>query len=262
MLILVKIMTWMASPIGFMLWGSLLGLIIFWLTRWKNYARFLISLSIIQLAIFSSPIISGRLLGGLEERARLLEKSSQHAELILSGKKYAAIILLGGGVTPANPPNRPRPNLGSGANRAWHAVRLYRQGLAPKIIITGGRPPSLETRENIQTEAQAIKMLLIDFGIPDKVIFLEETARNTRENAEKIKPFLGEGRGALVTSAFHMPRAVATFKKQGLSVDAFPTDFNADPQITPLWTKLLPNSGSLGTSEVSIKEYIALLLDY
>ncbi|MFN5448801.1 MAG: hypothetical protein ACK48Z_05350, partial [Burkholderiales bacterium] len=63
MLILIKIMTWMASPIGFMLWGSFLGLVILWLTRWKKSARFLISVSIIQLAIFASPIVSGSLLG-------------------------------------------------------------------------------------------------------------------------------------------------------------------------------------------------------
>ncbi len=262
MLVLIKILTWMASPIGFMLWGSLLGLIILSLTRWKKSARFLISVSIIQLAIFASPIVSGSLLGGLEERARLLEKTNQHAELILSGNKYAAIILLGGATAPANPPKRPYPDLGSAADRMWHAARLYREGLAPKIIITGGRSPGLETRNDIQTEAQAMRMLLIDFGVPESAMILEEGARNTRENASKTKALIGEQRAALVTSAFHMPRSIATFEKEGLRVDAFPTDFNVDPDVSAFWARLLPDSDSLGASEAAIKEYIALLIGY
>ena len=196
MLVLIKILTWMASPIGFMLWGGFLGLILLWSTRWKKSAKFLIGASIIQLAIFASPVVSNSLLGALEERARQLEQNNQQAELILSGNKYAAIILLGGATAPANPPKRPYPDLGGAADRMWHAARLYRQGLAPKIIITGGRSPGLETRNDIQTEAQAMRLLLIDFGVPDSAMILEEGARNTRENASKTKALIGEQRVA------------------------------------------------------------------
>ncbi len=262
MLVLIKILTWMASPIGFMLWGGFLGLILLWSTRWKKSAKFLIGASIIQLAIFASPFVSNSLLGALEERARELEQNNQQAELILSGNKYAAIILLGGATAPANPPKRPYPDLGGAADRMWHAARLYRQGIAPKIIITGGRSPGLETRNEIQTEAQAMRLLLIDFGVPDSAMILEEGARNTRENASKTKALIGEQRVALVTSAFHMPRSIATFRKEGLLIDAFPTDFNVDPDVSALWTRLLPNSGSLGASEAAIKEYIALMIGY
>jgi len=262
MLVLIKILTWMASPIGFMLWGGFLGLILLWSTRWKKSAKFLIGASIIQLAIFASPVVSNSLLGALEERARELEQNNQQAELILSGNKYAAIILLGGATAPANPPKRPYPDLGGAADRMWHAARLYRQGLAPKIIITGGRSPGLETRNDIQTEAQAMRLLLIDFGVPDSAMILEEGARNTRENASKTKALIGEQRVALVTSAFHMPRSIATFRKEGLLIDAFPTDFNVDPDVSALWDRILPTSKNLNASEVAIKEYIALLIGY
>jgi uncharacterized SAM-binding protein YcdF (DUF218 family) len=262
MLVLIKILTWMASPIGFMLWGGFLGLILLWSTRWKKSAKFLIGASIIQLAIFASPVVSNSLLGALEERARELEQNNQQAELILSGNKYAAIILLGGATAPANPPKRPYPDLGGAADRMWHAARLYRQGLAPKIIITGGRSPGLETRNDIQTEAQAMRLLLIDFGVPDSAMILEEGARNTRENASKTKALIGEQRVALVTSAFHMPRSIATFRKEGLLIDAFPTDFNVDPDVSALWDRILPTSNSLNASETAIKEYIALLIGY
>ena len=252
----------MASPIGFLLWGSLLGIILLLSTRWKKSAKCLIGLSIVQVAIFASPVVSDSLMGGLEERARELEKNNQQAELILSDNKYAAIVLLGGGVGPANPPRRPHPDLGGGADRVWHAARLYRRGLAPIIILTGGRAPGLESRDDIQTEAQAMRLVLIDFGVPESAMILEEGARNTRENASKTKALIGEQRAALVTSAFHMPRSIATFEKEGLRVDAFPTDFNVDPDVSALWARLLPNSGSLGASEAAIKEYIALLVGY
>ena len=262
MLILIKILTWMASPIGFLLWGSLLGIILLLSTRWKKSAKCLIGLSIIQVVIFASPVVSDGLMGALEERARELEKNNQQAELILSDNKYAAIVLLGGGVGPANPPRRPHPDLGGGADRVWHAARLYRRGLAPIIILTGGRAPGLESRDDIQTEAQAMRLVLIDFGVPDSAMVLEEGARNTRENASRTKALIGEKRVALVTSAFHMPRSMATFQREGIRVDAFPTDFNADSESAVFWAKLLPTSGSLGGSEAAIKEYIALLIRY
>lgn len=261
MLILIKILTWMASPTGFLVWGSTLGAIL-GITRWRRTSKVLVILAVSQLIVFASPMISERLMGGLEERARGLESKNKKAERLLSAERYAAIVLLGGATAPAQPPHRPHPDLGNAADRIWHAARLYREGLAPKIIVSGGRSPGLEKRKDIQTEAQSMAMLLTDLGIPATALILEEEARSTRENASFTKNLVKNNRVALVTSAFHMPRSVASFEKEGVNVDAYPTDFQIAPETKPLWARVLPTASALEESETALKEYLALLINY
>lgn len=260
--IVIKILTWIASPLGILTLGALcaLGLLFSRRLRWLSVT--IIFLSIIQLIGFSSPLIADALMDRLENQARSLAEGGKRAEKILEQKKYAAIILLGGATTPASPPRRPDPDLGSAADRIWHAARLYQQGLAPQIIVSGGRSPGLESATEIQTEAEAMRLLLLNLGVPPSAIVLEEESRTTRENAALTKKLIGNQPAALVTSAFHMPRSIKNFQKEGLVVDAFPTDFQVTPEVTPLWARMLPTAGALQRSEIAIKEYIALLVNY
>lgn len=262
MLIVIKILTWIASPLGILTLGGLCTLLTLFSRRLRWLSLSIISLSVIQLIAFSSPLVADALLDRLENQARTLAESGQRAEKILEQKRYAAIILLGGATTPASPPRRPDPDLGSAADRIWHAARLYQQGLAPKIIVSGGRSPGLESATQIQTEAQAMRLLLLNLGVPPAAIELEEQSRTTRENAALTKKLIGNQPAALVTSAFHMPRSIKNFQKEGLAVDAFPTDFQVTPEVTPLWARMLPTAGALQKSEMALKEYIALLVNY
>lgn len=218
--------------------------------------------AVLQVIVFSSPFVSDYLVGTLEADARALQAKNQRAEKILSNERYGAIVLLGGATAPAHPPERPYPDLGDATDRIWHAARLYKQGLAPKIIVSGGRSPGMETRSDIQTEAQIMRDVLLDLGVPNSAIVLEDQARTTRENAEKTKSLVNNQSVALVTSAFHMPRSLKTFEKAGLKVDAYPTDFRVAPQASPLWDRLLPKAGNLEQSEMAIKEFIALVIGY
>ena len=139
MLVLIKILTWFASPTGIFIAGNLLGVALLW--KFRRIARVVIMLSGLQLAVFAMPLTAEHLLGELEEKARELERQNDKAQRLLSGEKYAAIVLLGGATSPASPPKRLHPDLGAAADRMWHAARLYKEGLAPIIIISGGRSP-------------------------------------------------------------------------------------------------------------------------
>ncbi len=163
---------------------------------------------------------------------------------------------------PQAPPLRPHPDLGDAADRVWHAARLYRQGIAPLVIVSGGVAPGLESKQGIQTEGQAMRRLLLDFGVPAKAIVVEEKSRATRENAALTKEIVGKGRAALVTSAFHMPRAWRNFQRLDIKTDAFPTDFRVASSVEPLWNRLLPNANALQNSEAALKEYIANFFKY
>lgn len=260
MLILIKFLTWLASPIGMLISGLVLAWILAF-TRWRKTAMAFAAISIAQLIAFSTAPMSDALLGHLEDRARLLESKNTDPKT-RAAEPYAAIVLLGGAINPPDPPRRLYPDLNDAADRIWHAARLYRQGVAPRIIATGGRGPGLEHRSDLASEAAMMRLLLIDFGVPASAIVLEESSRSTRENAEFTKKIAGNQRIALVTSAFHMPRALATFQKAGVLADAFPTDFRVAPETAPDWSRWLPSSSNLQRSETALKEYLALALRY
>lgn len=261
-LVLIKILTWMASPTGFFIWGLALAGLIRWLRR-KKTSVVLAAIAVGQVALFCTPFISDGLLGELEDRARILEsQNSKTVQPPRSVNAYGAIVILGGAVGSAYPPKRPHPDLMDSSDRIWHGARLFKQKLAPMVIVSGGKGPGLEDRADIPSEAQSMRIFLVNFGIPPDAIVLEEKSRTTKENAAFVKELVGDKPVALVTSAAHMPRALANFKKAGVDADAYPTDFKAIPEMRANWERWLPTGASLQRSESTLKEYLALFMGY
>lgn len=260
MLVLIKVLTWAASPIGFLVWAGLLGLILATRTRrCRRTGRVLLWISVSQVVVFAMPLVSGGLSKGLEDRTKEIVKQNVVSP---PKQKYDAIVILGGGIGPAYPPDRPYPDLGPDAGRVWHAARLYKQGASDKIIISGGRGPGLEGRNDIQTEAEATRIFLKDLGIPDSALILEGESRTTQENASFTAKLMPGGKIALVTSTFHIPRSIANFRKYNLVVDAHPSDCCLTPSTSPLYAKILPTAGSLEWSSIALKEWLALAISY
>ena len=73
---------------------------------------------------------------------------------------------------------------------------------------------------------------------------------------------LGDGLVALVTSAYHMPRALQIASRAGLDVGAFPTDYQATPSVRLPWDNWMPSIDGLGSLIMAIKELIALNFDF
>jgi uncharacterized SAM-binding protein YcdF (DUF218 family) len=167
-----------------------------------------------------------------------------------------AMVVLGGAVSP---PMRGQTeiDLKSGADRVWYAARLFHAGKAPLVLLSGGG----DLEHQAFSEARAMAVFLQDLGVPAQAIALEETSRNTRQNAAFSAALL-KARGIehilLVTSALHMPRALALFKAQGLQVTPAPTDFVAShdpPSDLQAW---LPDAGALNGSALAMKELVGL----
>lgn len=106
--------------------------------------------------------------------------------------------------------------------RSIHAADLYHAGYAPAIICTGGtgdwgRPES---------EAGACRDVLIDYGVPEDAIYMEQTSRSTEENALNVRPILeqnGWNTVLLVSDKYHMLRAQWIFNSVGISIIPSPT---------------------------------------
>lgn len=144
----------------------------------------------------------------------------------------------------------------SAADRFIQAVKLYRTGRVKHLLISGGNGKMDNADFH---EAVFVKNELIQFGVPDSVIFVEDLSNNTADNAINSKhildsvqlqpPFL------LITSAFHMPRALATFENAGLNVDGFPAHFT-DGMDSFSFDDLLPRPSVLLTWNNFFKEAI------
>ena len=114
--------------------------------------------------------------------------------------------------------------------------------------------------DNSALEAPLIARLLESFGVaPERIVF-EDRSRNTAENAqfsrELVKPKRGE-RWLLVTSAYHMPRAVGCFRRVGFMVEAYPVDWQ-----TPGWialTSVTDLSEGLSRTDLAVHEWVGLI---
>lgn len=137
------------------------------------------------------------------------------------------------------------------------AAQLYLAGRAPKVLLSGG------ALEGDVSEARGMAYTIRQQGVPETALILENSSRTTYENAALTEDALksrGIGKVLLVTSALHMPRAMAAFSKQGVQAIAAPNP----PQIVapadgslPLW---LPDQRTFDASRSILKEYAGLFI--
>jgi uncharacterized SAM-binding protein YcdF (DUF218 family) len=116
-----------------------------------------------------------------------------------------------------------------GADRVTHTVQLYSLGLIKKVLISGGSGMLLHEEE---PEANKFRKAMIMMGVAPEDIYIENETRNTYESAVAVKPMLDSLHYAakdclLITSAFHMRRSLACYRKAGVELEPFTTDFYA-----------------------------------
>ena len=201
----------------------------------------LLVLALAELWSFSTPLVSRLLLTTLEKG------TSSH---VMSSADVA--ILLGGMVRGHDG----QLDLTDAVDRAVTAFRLLKSGQVKKILVTGGNLPW--SSDQIP-EAQHIASLLREWGTPASAILIEDQSRNTWENAVNTKRLWqdqGFMSGFLVTSASHMPRALAVFHRAGLSVMPAATDFRAKPYFEGGILAVLPDAEALEDSTTALKEWI------
>ena len=165
-----------------------------------------------------------------------------------------AIVILGGGVEE----DEHGINLQAGADRVWFGARLFHAGRAPLVILSGG---SAEELGVVWPEAPAMAAFIKNLDVPEAALVLESGSRTTRENAINTLPLLqarGINRILLVTSAQHMPRALATFRKLGIDAIAAPTDFEASPPSGNWLLRWMPRAAALERSSRALKEYLGM----
>ena len=252
MLLLTKILSQIAYPLLTTLLLAIGAGILFWRGR-RRLGGWLLSIALGWLWLWSTPAFSDWLRATLEQRYPPAPLEQLPAA--------DAIVVLGGAMEAAAPPLRPDPNLGAAADRVWHAARLYRAGKAPRVLASGGKLPWSGIE---QPESSVMAALLQELGVPAAVILQESASRTTRENRDYSLPLLqahGVRRILLVTSALHLPRALALFRATDLEVIPAPTDFEIDSPSNAHLLRWLPDAQALADGSRAFKEYLGGWVD-
>jgi uncharacterized SAM-binding protein YcdF (DUF218 family) len=245
-LLATKVLTTLGSPLGLAIALALLGLIC-----WRRLGRWGIGLAVLVLWGASIAPSADWLLGQLE--------AANPARPISSFPHADAAIVLGGSLGQPLPP-RLEPDLSDAADRVVYAARLFRAGKVDAVLVTGGNLPWLPSAK---PESQLVTGLLIEFGVPSDAIVQDPESQTTRENAinsAAIMKARGWQTGLLVTSAAHMPRALAAFRRVGLKVIPATTDVRVVYRSYNSPLDFLPDAGALAETSAAIKERIGMLV--
>ena len=213
----------------------------------RKSASGLMAAAIALLWLASTPFVADTLYSALEARYRPVPLG----DLPTSD----CIVLLGGAVSPALWP-RVDIELQEAVDRVYKTAQLVRAGRARFVIVSAGNQP---WSASPWAEAELIRDLLVEWGVPEDTIFLEGSSRNTRENAIYSKHLIDSihcSSTLLVTSAGHMPRAMAAFESAGVSVAPVSTDVRVVPGGKFLAVMLLPDADALQRTSDAIREWV------
>lgn len=253
-LFLSKLLPLLIYPLG--LACVLLVVALICLRRWPRWAAGAIALALALLLVSSNNWVSTAVIRSLEWRY----------QGIVNLPEAEAIVVLGGAIKPQFPP-RPWIDVAEEGDRVLHGARLYLEGKAPLLVFSGGRITWGQGQS--RSEAADMAELAEALGVPPSAMLIEPDSLNTFENAaytQVLLANLGIERILLVTSAMHMPRALAIFRKQGFEAIPAPTDFHvardpADPTLNT-WQgrtlSLVPQTDNLHYFTRALKEYLGM----
>ena len=142
---------------------------------------------------------------------------------------------------------------GEATDRFFAGLDLFRAGRAPVMIFTQGRLPW----SGRPLEGGMLARRAASLGVPESQIMLTGEVANTEDEALAVRDLMGLAGISdltLVTSSFHMPRAVMIFEREGLSVVPYPTDFRTKAGLD--WTDWVPSAHAFGETSLGVREYI------
>jgi len=252
--LLKKLVSRLLFPVPLSLELALVGLILLWFTRRQKAGKILVTLAVALWLALSMGTVSGPLIAQLERHYPPLDLDA----LPVPAEEIAYVVAFAD-CKQAVDGCAPSAQVGLiDQVRMLEAIRIYRQLPQSKLILSGG----LQCDPSAPAEALTTYRLAVSLGVPPKDILLEQRSLDTDDQVRYLSEMVGQAPFVLVTSAVHMPRAVAMFRKAGLRPIPAPAEYNSDicgvPEPFRPWS-LYPNAVDLLKAERAIYEYLGLL---
>ncbi len=287
-----KLVGALLMPLQFSLILIVFGVVLLWMDRWRRLAKYLVTVGTVALLLFSNRFVGYHLMHELESRYPPLllahrnnasgaqsggaEGKTGNASSVL-GRDPFIVVLSGGASDDAELPVADRLNPNS-ALRVVEAVEIYRSLASsnttmsendrasdkgnpsalgtPRILLSGG--PAV----NSTAEAVPMQKLAELLGVPSHSILMEIRSDDTASEAKDILPFVGHKPFILVTSAFHMPRAMGLFRRLGMQPIPAPSNYVGRRTSQPLAMNIPPATAALVQSEVAWHERLGMIWEH
>jgi uncharacterized SAM-binding protein YcdF (DUF218 family) len=226
---------------------ALIGLVLLWFTRRQRTGKALLTVSFLVLGLLSFEPVSGLL-------ARPLEQ--QYAPLTdvrpLGGIKW--VVVLGGGSTVDRALPASTHLTEASLRRLTEGVSLHRRLPGSRLLLTGG-----SGYRGMTPVADAMAVVATRWGVDPRNIVLETESADTKDHPVFVKRLVRGERFVMVTSASHMPRAMALFRGQGMEPVPAPTDYMAVARegLTP--RDFFPSARSLDQADRALREYLGMV---
>lgn len=242
-----KLLAFLLSP---MVW-AFAALLIALFSRNQVRSRILVWSAVLIIYLCSNAFL-------VDELYRAWEPKTP--DYVMSSGEYEGAIVLGGiGDIDLR---RQQINFGYGADRLFQVLPLHRKGYVKRLIFTGGSG-SIEFPE--KKEGRFVKKYLLSIGFPDSALIVESESRNTWQNAVFTKKMIDslqlKGKFLLVTSGFHMNRAMAIFEKAGFSqLSPFVTNRHSGTRWFTPDHLLIPNPGAMWAFQNLMHEWVGYIV--
>jgi uncharacterized SAM-binding protein YcdF (DUF218 family) len=232
----------MPVPVVLTLLG--IGLLLLWPLRRPRRGWAVVALATVLLGALSTPLVSQRLAAPLEATVPMLAPEEAPA--------VRWVVVLGAAhIVSDHRPITSKINA-TGVVRLLEGIRQWRSQ-PEAMLVVGGRGSGQPI-----TYAQMAGRLLRAFGVPPGRIRMLNSPTNTAEEAAAARALIGAEPFILVTSASHMPRAIAAYRARGMNPIPAPTHyFTGDHYALP--THLTPGADNLYVSSAAWHEYLGLL---
>lgn len=238
MIYLAKILPEFVLPVGFsllcLLWGTLRGRRLF---QWTG---------LVVLLVSTNPMVGSFLMSRAEQGAiRIPAAQAANAD---------AIVVLSAGRVVA--PGPAKVVEWGESNRFFGGMELFNARKAPVIVFTS---PSVPWDREASSETALYRRTAEALGVPTDKILETASVENTADEAREAARLLGASTTThptihLVTSAYHMPRAIRLFTQAGFTVRPFPVGFMSDDS-GMLLAKIIPSVGALKKTEIAMHEF-------
>ena len=228
-----KLLSFLTQPLAWVAALLLIGLLL--INARPRWAKRLCAIALGWLMLLGWEPLPNMVLRSLETQYPAVTPNT-------TGSNYVGVIVLGGALEPAYVWTAPQQSaLNSAAERMTEVIPLLRQQPQLTVLFTGGEG---ELFANGLSEAERASRFFQGQGLPASQLLLESASRTTYENAMLSRQLPGVDASQpwlLLTSAFHMPRAMAAFRRAGWNVSAYPVDFRSGAS-TP-WSQYSMDQG-------------------
>ena len=240
-------------PLPFCLLLSFVGIYLMWRTSKERLGKFMVTLGVLLICIFSITPFANYIAGPLE--SQYVPFNGIIKEYKKEDIKY--VVVLGGGhVYDSSIPASSRVN-NAALVRLVEGIKIFREFPGSILLLSGGGINSPGT------DAGTMLDVALAMGVKGESIIIEADSKDTKDQARFIKGFVKSSPFVMVTSAAHMKRSVVLFEKMGMKPLPAPTNYLVRDDGRPHgFGYVVPHSQNIRKVESALHEYLGIVWAY